>query len=58
MKKQNILSKFIVIFQGEKPVEQAETEQKADEGGEPEQEQQADDDAGGDDQNATKFIHA
>ncbi|CAG2234050.1 radial spoke head protein 3 homolog B-like [Mytilus galloprovincialis] len=35
--------------EGEKPVEQAETEQKADEGGEPEQEQQADDDAGGDD---------
>ncbi|XP_052088992.1 radial spoke head protein 3 homolog B-like [Mytilus californianus] len=35
--------------EGEKPVEQAESEQKADEGGEPEQEQQADDDAGGDD---------
>lgn len=35
--------------EGEKPVEQADTEQKADEGGEPEQEQQGDDDAGGED---------
>jgi hypothetical protein len=40
---------YFIVFQGEKPVEQADTEQKADEGGEPEQEQQGDDDAGGED---------